>query len=112
VSTGIAVKEDYENGAGGFLTAADAGSTLTSDLAVSAAPPLAIANLATGGAVGASVHNFGLIQSTVVDAALHTWNVNKQQAVKKMWTRNWLTSYVWRKGERLADWWYGDNPCP
>jgi hypothetical protein len=103
VSTGLAVAEDIHNGAGVVNTAVDASATLSSDLAVSACPPLAFVNTCTGGAVSASVHNALAAPATALNALAGHTSTGDMDAIKKMYTRNWFTSAVWKLGEKLAN---------
>ena len=103
VSTGFAVVDDYHNGAGVILTATDASSTFVADVAVSACPPVAMANLVTGGVPSALIHNALATPNTIGRVVLMRTTSRDQQAIKKIYTRNWATAALWKAGEWLAD---------
>jgi len=102
ISTGLAVKEDCENGAGVALTVNDGAATMAADLALSASPPAAFLNLCTGGAGNAAIHNALAAPGTALRLLGRTSSAD-QDNIKKMYTRNWLTSAVWKLGEKLAN---------
>jgi RHS repeat-associated protein len=101
LQTGLAVHEDIKNGAGFIVTTTDASATVISNVAVLAAPPVAIVDLATGGTVSGLVHNALVTPNTIASLATRTTS-REQAAIKKVYTRFAVGRWLWRAGEWLA----------
>lgn len=103
VQTGVAVYQDYHNGAGVVVTATDAASTISANAAIMAAPPLAAVDLVTGGAVSGGIHNALMTPNTVARVALGRVTTRDADAIKVTYTRFAVGQWAWYAGEYYAD---------
>ena len=108
LDTGIAIHEDYNNGAGWLLTLTDANATIGADVLVAAAP-IAVGgtDLATGGGVTGLLHNGLIAPNTVGVVGLSLVGVGRLNtrtavAVEKMYTRASVTRFLWDLGNWLS----------
>jgi hypothetical protein len=108
LQTGMAIYDDYKNCADAVTTINDAVFTAGSSGAVLAAPPLALVDLATGGAVSGFIHNAAITPITIGRVALGNVNGRDAAAIRSTYTRFAAGRWVWGAGEWLADTLMGD----
>ncbi|HJT87438.1 MAG TPA: RHS repeat-associated core domain-containing protein, partial [Bryobacteraceae bacterium] len=103
IQTGVAVVDDVHNGAGLIVTTTDAGSTLVSNVAMVAAPPLAVADIATGGAVSGGIHNALVTPNITARVVFGRTTSQDAHAIKSVYTRFAVGQYAWSAGEYYAN---------
>jgi RHS repeat-associated protein len=103
VDTGSAAYRNYQNCADAVTAVNDVGGTLAANLLVNAAPPVALVDAVSGGAVTATVHN--AITAPVYIARVIGGNLNGRQmnAIRQNMSSNWFTGGLWSAGEGMAD---------
>ena len=107
VQTGAAVYQDYKNGAGVVVTATDGASTIVANAATIAAPPLAAADLVTGGAVTGGIHNALMTPNVVAKVALGRVSTVEADGIKVAYTRFAVGRWTWYAGEYWYDFFHG-----
>lgn len=103
LQTGMAIYDDYKNCMDGLMIANDAVGTAASSAVLLAAPPLALADLATGGSVSTGLHNAAVTPGTIAKLRWGRVNGRDAEAIKSTYTRNWLGRAAWEAGEYWAD---------
>ncbi len=95
VQTGSALVQDIHNGAGVVITATDVVATGVASISVAFAPPLAVVDLVSGGAVTGFVHNALMFGWPALTHWFGRGNVTDAIAIKAAYTRFAVGRWVW-----------------
>jgi RHS repeat-associated protein len=103
LETGLAAYDNYRNCADAVTSVNDTVGTAAASGLVLAAPPLAVVDLVTGGAVTGSIHNALITPVTAARVVFGDVNGRDARAIKSTYTRFAVGRWAWSAGEWLAD---------